>query len=246
MVTKAVPITQILLLAEPERFPEKLTGTILAVFEEVRRFYDSDEWLNVPLRSGQTASVRPDWTAEQVADEALSPDGVVVDGDLVARIADESRLDPTTHDQWIIGDLVLQALQPPGTAVIVTDLAIKPPPELRYLIWDVVPGCAVVSLAPLDHLYWGMTVDEEERARVIKRRVRAACLSIAGTLLGLSRCENERCYLFAGVDSVLRLDEMVYLGPEHRVEPLESRSYPHVASNPVLAETIVPPLESET
>jgi hypothetical protein len=246
MVTKAVPITQILLLAEPDRFPERLTPTILAVFEEVRRFYESDDWLDVPLRGGQTASVRPEWTAEQVADKALSPDGVVVDRDLVARIADESRSSPTTHDQSMIGELLLRSLQPPGTAVIVTDLAITPPPDWRYVIWDVVPGCAVVSLATLDPFYWAMSVDEEERTRVIKRRARAACLSIVGTLLGLSRCENERCYLFAGVDSALRLDEMVYLGPEHRVETLGSRSYPHVASDPVLAETIVPPLESAT
>ena len=109
--------------------------------------------------------------------------------------------------------------------MLVTDVELTPPPDWRYIIWDTFPLGCVVSLAPLDPRYWGERMPHDERVGTIKRRARAAMLAIVGALVGLQRCANDRCYLFADINSVLRLDEMTHLGPEHEVEALAFRGF---------------------
>jgi hypothetical protein len=101
----------------------------------------------------------------------------------------------------------------PAALHLVTDQELTPPPEWRYILWDGKDDWGVVSLAPMDPNYWGMLTPD--RTRQIKSRARAASISHVGELLGLERCKNPRCFLFANVDSVLRLDRMISIGKEH-------------------------------
>jgi len=110
--------------------------------------------------------------------------------------------------------------------VVVTDLVLNPPRDWRYVIWD----RNVISIAPTDPKYWNLK--ESNRNDLVKHRVRTACLSIVGELIGLERCDNERCFLFKNVDSVTRLDDMVVLGPEHNIEALTNRGFEILATNP--------------
>jgi hypothetical protein len=110
-------------------------------------------------------------------------------------------------------------------AVAIVDRPIHPPSGFRYLIWDSVPGGVVVSIATLDPHYWGELVDVEVRAAAVKRRVRAALASVFGTALGLVRCENPSCYLYADVDRVTTLDYFRHVGEEHQVAGLTGWGY---------------------
>ncbi|HSN44705.1 MAG TPA: hypothetical protein VLR88_11725 [Propionibacteriaceae bacterium] len=112
-----------------------------------------------------------------------------------------------------------------GTLVVVHDRPIQPPMGMRYLIWDPVPGGAAISFATLDPLYWGTRMDEAERLAAIRRRLRAALCSVLGTAIGLVRCDNPSCFLFANVDRVTRLDSMVRIGEEHGAPALTGRGY---------------------
>lgn len=114
--------------------------------------------------------------------------------------------------------------QEEGRIIVVTDEEITPPPEWRYIIWDgSLKGAGVASLAPLDPRYWGDRTPDREQ--IIKRRIRAALLSMTGTRLGFQRCNNTRCYLYANVDSVTALDVMIALGHEHEQEGLSDKVF---------------------
>lgn len=110
--------------------------------------------------------------------------------------------------------------------VIVTDQELTPPRDWRYVIWD----RGVISTVPTDPEYWQM--QDPHRIAVIKHRVRTACISVVGTHIGLRRCDNERCFLYDRVESVLRLDRMVELGPEHGIEALAGRGFEVRSSAP--------------
>ena len=128
------------------------------------------------------------------------------------------------------------------TQVVVTDLVLVPPPEWRYVIWD----GNVISIAPTDPEFWNMK--DSNRNAIIKHRVRTACLSVVGQLIGLRRCDNERCFLFGNVDSVTRLDNMVVLGPEHNIEALSQRGFEIFAEEPGKVQPITdnPKTEAES
>jgi hypothetical protein len=81
----------------------------------------------------------------------------------------------------------------------------------------------VLSLLPLDPHY---RVDQAslpaslrtERQLIVKQRLRAACLSIIGPVLGLIPCRWEGCFMYEAVHSVWQLDRMTQLGIEHAAE----------------------------
>jgi hypothetical protein len=114
----------------------------------------------------------------------------------------------------ILGPSFQELLKIPGKLVIITDCELVPPPHWRYIIWDDFRGGYVVSTAPTSPSYWGET-DPNEVA-IIKRRVRAATVSAAGTALGLRRCDNGECFLYRDITDVLLLDDLAFIGTEHR------------------------------
>ena len=112
----------------------------------------------------------------------------------------------------------------PVPLMIVTDRAITPPPEWRYVIWAGTSNIdSVLSVAPLDPNFWRER--DPHRILTIKRRARSAALSITGEHLGIRRCDNPECVMFANVDSVTTLDDMTTFGSEHELPELEGREF---------------------
>ncbi len=145
---------------------------------------------------------------------------------------------PRTVDAMLLGPAVQTLIQPEGLTLLVTDLELTPPNDWRYIIWDGMPLGTVASIAPLDPVYWGEPfADERERARTVKHRTRAACMSIVGSLVGLERCQNEECFLYFNVDSVTRLDDWRYIGAEHGVAELSRRGF-RQSEDPTIASGI--------
>jgi hypothetical protein len=124
--------------------------------------------------------------------------------------------------------------------LIVTDRAIIPPPSWRYVIWDEAgsPPATVLSVAPLDPLYW--RENDANRILTIKARMRAAALSITGTMLGIGACSDRSCVMFSPVLSVLDLDDMQRLGGEHEQPALENRSFSPKPGDPTEVQPVVP------
>lgn len=248
-IEKTVEIALILLIKDPKM--SVLCGPALcAAFDEVQRFFvPEDDALELPLLPGAPAArVRPSFTTHLVSSEvspAVKIGAVIDDPELIGSALTRAGADKGIVDHVVLGGLVHQLVEPDGTSVIVTDVEIRPPPDWRYMIWDSFPSGAVVSFAPLDPMYWYATgTDESERVATIKTRARAACLTVVGSLLGVGRCANELCFMLANVDSVLRLDEMVYLGGEHGIPELEGRSFAGDSGHPAQPEgvmTIVTP-----
>lgn len=129
-------------------------------------------------------------------------------------------------DAGVLGALVQEVVQPTGWTLILTDIELEPPLDWRYIIWRSFPQGAVVSTATLDPRYWREPVESEvHRVLMIKARARAACISVVGSLIGLERCSNPECFLFKDVDSLVRLDDMKFVGPEHDVAELTFRGF---------------------
>lgn len=126
-----------------------------------------------------------------------------------------------------------------GPCVVVHDRPLQPPPGLRYVIWNPVPGGVAVSYATLDPLYWGERLDEAGRRDTVRRRLRAALCSVLGTAIGLVRCDNPSCFLFANVDRVTRLDAMVRIGAEHGAPTLTGRGFTSAGDDPEGAAEVV-------
>lgn len=123
--------------------------------------------------------------------------------------------------------------------LVVTDRAIVPPADWRYVIWDaagstwsesVSPPAVVLSVAPLDPRYWRES--ETDRIATIKSRARAAALSITGSMLGIGRCADRACFMFNPVSSVLTLDGMCRFGRDHDHPELEGRRFDARVSDP--------------
>ncbi len=140
-----------------------------------------------------------------------------------------------TYSAWKIASSVeqLPEMAQGGVRVIITDQELIPPRDLHYVIWD----RGVISIVPTDPRYWQM--EDPNRIAIIKHRVRTACLSVVGRYVGLRRCHNEHCFLFNQVDSVLRLDAMVELGPEHGIEALAGRGFDVRSSRPSAVQPVV-------
>jgi hypothetical protein len=154
-------------------------------------------------------------------DVSKTPEGVI------QRIFAGAAAGNRAHDQRELASGARLAIGIEGTMLLVTDQAIIPPSGLRYLIWDPVSNGAVLSTATLDPSYWGRQSSlDADRIAVMKRRTRAACITVVGAFLGLYRCDNPLCFLYGNIDSVTRLDEFVQVGPEHRVEQLTGRGFP--------------------
>jgi hypothetical protein len=112
--------------------------------------------------------------------------------------------------------------------ILVTNQPITPPPQWRYTIWQPVVGGVVLSTAALDPAYWEGPAARDasvNRLRVLKHRTRAANAGVLGSLIGFYRCDNPACFLFADIDSVTRLDDMLYFGAEHAVPDLTGRGF---------------------
>jgi predicted Zn-dependent protease len=108
--------------------------------------------------------------------------------------------------------------------LVVTDQELTPPPSWNYIIWDHLDKepSFIVSIKPTDPRYWGL---RSTRLPAIKQRVRAACCSAVGQMLGFSRCSNPACFLYKPVESVSNLDEMSHLGREHKEPKLSGMGY---------------------
>lgn len=131
----------------------------------------------------------------------------------------------------LVGDMIAE--KEFRAKIIVIDKELTPPRDWRYVIWY----NRVISTLPTDPLYWG--IDDPYRIAVIKHRVRTACLSNVGSLIGLGRCLNENCFLYRNVDSVIRLDWMVKLGSEHKVVELENHGFDTKSDDPAAIQSIV-------
>lgn len=145
-----------------------------------------------------------------------------------------------TYDQHKLGDQVKGLLPEElkgAFQVIVTDQEITPPKDWRYIISDSIHNGAVASILPTDPTYW--REDEPDRVGVIKHRIRTVCLGCVGELMGLENCDNERCFLYNNVDSVLRLDDMVYLGEEHDLPRLARRGFAIHSADPNKIQNII-------
>jgi hypothetical protein len=225
-VEKSVQVSQVLLLRD-QKLSHDVGPAIWASFEEVRRFFGKVEPLEVH-HEAFSARIQPEFSrcyVSRLVPEQLSPEHAVSDADEIERLWRESVGSTGVYDQRVLGELVGALVKPEGTMVLVTDVELIPPPDWRYIIWDTFPLGCIVSLAPLDPRYWGERMRHDDRVHTIKSRARAAMISIVGSLVGLTRCANDRCYLFADVDSVLRLDEMTHLGPEHEVATLSFQAF---------------------
>ena len=186
------------------------------------------EPLDVTRRSRRRAGSGPSsrgTTSPASCPSSSSRTHVVSDADEIERLWRESVRDAGVYDQRVLGEVGRRAREAGGDdrarhrrrADTTARLALH---HLGHL-----PLGCVVSLAPLDPRYWGERMPHDERVGTIKRRARAAMLAIVGALVGLQRCANDRCYLFADINSVLQLDEMTHLGPEHEVEALAFRGF---------------------
>jgi hypothetical protein len=253
MIEKPLRIDQVILLKSEDQ-SRRLGIALWAAVEEVSRFFtpaSPDGWLEVPVisSSASTARIRPEFRKWYLAMEI--PDGLPEDSSWTYERLDEHALGQLwddslqrrgTYDHQTLGVSISSRLESEA-AVILVDQEIVPPSQWRYVIWGGYPGGAVISIAPIDPQYWGQAPDEDPIRQVneVKRGARAATMSVTGSLLGLSRCDNSECFMFAAVDSVTRLDEMTTLGPEHRVQGLSRMRLPSDKDDPDVPSTPVPP-----
>ena len=229
--THAVDIHLVLLLSDPGVATDLGASAWLAAAEAAQLYASADASLIIPVDEAREVSVKA--TIERWY---LGPDGVAGTEpalpyakvrDLLAELSPATKASGTSWvDQRALVALVLEALEmDEGHTVVITDRPIQPPHDLRYLIWDPVPGGVAVSMATLDPRYWSESVDLHERRRAVKRRLRAALCSVVGTLVGLVRCDNPWCFLYADVERVTRLDDFLFIGEEHRVQSLARRGF---------------------
>jgi hypothetical protein len=113
--------------------------------------------------------------------------------------------------------------------VIIADEKLTPLPRLAHSLWRLTTdalgqGNTVLSLLPLDPYDWshassapGSQMATSRRA-IIKRRLRAACLSTIGGDMGLKACGWNDCFMYKVPASVGQLDRMTKLGTEHAAQ----------------------------
>jgi len=247
-----VRIVQVLLLVDGETSLE-VGPALWAMLLEIERFYNMDR----PRISFQRFYISPQVPKVNLLDTArrnldrLLRGGKAVD-DALMQLSPAQRVEKAvsskdstgrfrrTCDQRKLGQVVrdLIGIGPDaGLLFIVTDREITPPPEWRYIIWDDFEGGAVVSMVPTDPKYWRHP--DPGRIATIKHRVRTAALSITGQFLGLERCENPGCFLYADVGSVTNLDLMTHLGDEHELPKLAGRGFQPAGADPAVVQSVV-------
>lgn len=237
---RELPIELALFLTE--RSPEPSGRALWAALCEVAEFFGgAEERLRVPIgRSDDVVNVLPTFRKTILAPQRLDglpsqPDAEEFATSNYAAVhrglTNVDSLGRINHAE--LGTLLRSMLESNDIVVVVTDCEIAPPTHLRYLIWDVFFNGAVVSTAPTSPRYWGQWDSAHgDDVRAMKWRTRAACLGVVGSLLGMTRCLNERCYLFQNLDAVSRLDHMTCIGDEHAVAGLSGYGFPDVGSPP--------------
>jgi hypothetical protein len=123
--------------------------------------------------------------------------------------------------------------------VVITDQEITPPAGYRYCVWKMEGADNVISARPTDPSYW--RDPDPNRLATIKHRARAASVAVTGRLLHLSTCENPHCFLFRDVSSVVTLDYMTELGPEHDLGDLAGMGFDlPEGGDPNLVQKVIP------
>jgi hypothetical protein len=233
----AVPFKVVLLLGDPE-LAHEAGRALWVVFDEVEKLYNLDQRRCVFERYAITSEGPHELGFDPGGREHIEVSKPALEELWTAAGGRYSG----TVDQAELAQLVRRKLRLKHGAkyevVVVTDRDLTPPPDWRYILWDCTTGGWVVSIAAMDPAYWG--IRDPSRAEAIKRRARAACMSVVGQALGLSRCDNEQCFLFSNVDSVTRLDLMNSLGSEHaEVIASESLGYAPNVEDPAIEQEIL-------
>lgn len=246
--TRQVEVHVVLLLSDQPCVHEFGESASLALSEAIRLYaVDDGEFLTIPVDDERDIAVQPKFTRAYAGPAALDGEQSALDRSRLRELTREVTLSATEApgpirslvDQRALVALVSEALAIDTTPlVVVTDRPIRPPPNWRYRIWDPVPGGVAISFATLDPRYWGEQLELPERRQAVRRRLRAALCSVLGTCLGLVRCDNPWCFLYADVDRVSRLDNLVHIGEEHRVETLSRRGFAMEAADEALEETV--------
>lgn len=235
MMPEPATILQILLLKD-EAESRELDRALWAAFQEIEAFYNRDQ-LRARFKRFYMSKTSPGSWLDSVLGRWKDSNWSHIQDDFWKKASGRYS---NTCDQQRLAELVSEQL---GSAesgdlrLIVTDQEMTPPKGWSYIIWDGIPHGAMVSIAPIDPRYW--REDEADRINVIKHRVRTALLCATGQLLGFERCENEHCFLFSDVDSVVRLDEMIELGDEHQVTALVGYGYRPLVPDPNKVQDIV-------
>jgi hypothetical protein len=214
-----VSIKQVLLLKD-ESLAKELDRALWATFQEAEAFFNFDR---------HRAEFSRFYVSDKAPGSLLDPffgrwrdlKFLEIHDDFWTKVTGKfSR----TYDQKKLAELVASLIPgQTGNQLIVTDQEITPPKGWNYILSDTVREGSVVSIAPADPRYWRER--ENGRIAMIKQRLRALVLGNIGEFLGLQPCDNEHCFLFSDVDSVLRLDEMVLLGDEHGWTQLAGRGF---------------------
>jgi hypothetical protein len=233
-----IEIVQVLAL---KRSPdsEQLGLALWSAFEEIENFYNLGEQrihctrFVLTLDSGGSLSevIEPLGTGTSGSTPGAS------DTDLWLGLQGKYR---RTIDQEMLGSFIRNLLPPShkkAFLTIFTDQEIEPPSGWRYVIWDTISNGSVVSAAPTDPNYWRER--SSNRFGTIKHRMRTAGMSVTGIQLGLQRCENPGCLLFADVGSTIVLDSMVVLGAEHGWSSLTGFGYSPRPADPAQVQTPV-------
>ena len=221
---KQVDVTQVVFLVDPDA-SSLFARALWEAANEAADFYGvAGGWsfphASVPVRVEPAIDTR---LLSSAVPAGVPREAVTQDAEAVERGVATATVSKGLAKQDVLGPLVHETLALQGSSIVITDCAIVPPAEWRYIIWDATPNGAVISYAPLDPGYWTTAVEADERIMTVKSRVRAAALCVIGSLTGLRRCQNERCFMFANIDSVVRLDQMELIGPEHEIPELSER-----------------------
>jgi hypothetical protein len=226
----------VVLLITDERITSRFGQVAWLAVSEAAQLYEGGAGgeLTIPIDASRVVAVRPHIGSRNASVAPVGDHESVLRPEQVAEIVREQSVTGETTvgsqgalvDQHAMVALVRDALDVAGpNMVVVTDRPLMPPPGYRYLIWEAVPGGVAMSMATLDPEYWGEWSDETTRQRIVKRRLRAALCSVLGTAIGLVRCDNPQCFLYADVDRVTRLDDFVRIGEEHFVSSLTGRGF---------------------
>lgn len=215
-----ISIVQLLMLRD-ERSSQELGAVLWAAFKEVEAFYNADRPRAVFRRANGSPYV-PD-SIRQEDSSGLSQRFASMDKKTLWKETQGRSSRTVEHSK--VSRLVrsVVGLDADTRHVIVIDQELTPPPKWRYVIFDGDSDGAVISIVPTDPEYWSER--DADRAGTIKHRVRTACLTIVGALLGLNRCDNPRCFLYEDIDAVTALDSMVVLGDEHEIPALAGRGF---------------------
>jgi hypothetical protein len=237
----------VMLLHRPE-FIKEFGATTWAVFQEVHNLYRAAD---------PTTSFSMFRLISQDSENLLSMDDgqqLLVPTDLwnaawgrYSGTIDHCKLVPLVRQL-----LPRQDGSPP--MLVITDEELTPPEGFRYLMWmeSKTDGGTVLSLPTLDPQSW-MEVSPNfsspqptttTRKAITKRRVRAASLSIVGSILGLKRCEKPNCFLYKETTSVVSIDQLVQLGSEHagelpNIDVVLGASFPYESPNPEKVDALI-------